>query len=92
MTRLKQSRTLLKTAGDDVVKYSVDRIEEGFAVCEAENGTFENIVLEKLPEGVREGDILLLTEDGFSVLTNETEERRKRIAGLQKSIFTKKKG
>lgn len=92
MTRLKQSRTLLKTAGDDVVKYSVDRIEEGFAVCEAENGTFENIELAKLPEGVREGDILLLTEDGFSVLTNETEERRKRIAGLQKSIFTKKQG
>lgn len=86
------SRALLKKTGDDAVKYFVDRIEEGFAVCEDENGLSGNFELTKLPDGVREGDILLLSDDGFSVLKDETEERRKRIAKLQKSIFKKKDG
>ena len=34
----KQSDTILKAIGDDFLKYSVDRIEEGIAVCEDENG------------------------------------------------------
>ncbi len=87
-----QSRTLLKKTGDDIVKYSVDRIEDGFAVCEDENGTFTNFELAILPENINEGDILLQSENGFSVLTDETEERRQKIAKLQKSIFTKKNG
>lgn len=74
------------------MKYSVDRIEDGFAVCEDENGTFTNFELAILPENIKEGDILLQSENGFSVLTDETEERRQKIAKLQKSIFTKKNG
>ncbi|MBR3835862.1 MAG: DUF3006 domain-containing protein [Clostridia bacterium] len=74
------------------MKYSVDRIEEAFAVCEDENGAFENIGLAALPENVREGDILLKTDDGYTILADETEERRQRLAKLQKSIFTKNNG
>ena len=90
-TRLKQSRTLLKTAGDEVLKYSVDRIEEGFAVCEDENGAFTSFEIAILPENIKEGDIILQSDNRFSVLTDETEERRQKIAKLQKSIFTNKK-
>lgn len=74
------------------MKYSVDRIEEDFAVCEDENGVFENLELSVLPENIKEGDILLQAGNGFSVLADETEEHRQRLAKLQKSIFTKKNG
>ena len=92
MIHLTQSRTLLKKTGVDFVKYSVDRIEEGFAVCEDENGVFVNFELALLPYGIREGDILLQDENGFAVLKDETQERREKLAKLQKSIFTKKNG
>lgn len=71
------------------MKYSVDRIEEGIAVCEDENGESVNFEITKLPEEIKEGDLFLVTEDKIEILPDETADRKKRIADLQKSIFKK---
>ena len=72
------------------MKYSVDRIEEGIAVCEDENGGSVKLEITMLPDGIREGDLFLMTEDKTEILHDETAEKKKRMADLQKSIFTKK--
>lgn len=71
--------------------YTIDRIEECLAVCENSEGNTVNIPLSDLPDNVREGDILRKTDDGFEICADETAERRKKMAKLQSSIFTKKK-
>jgi len=73
------------------MKYTVDRIEEGIAVCEDGNENIVKIQLSLLPDGVKEGDMLEASNDGFVICREETEERRKKMADLQKSIFTKRK-
>lgn len=73
------------------MKYSVDRIEDGIAVCEDENGKSVNFEVAGLPKGIKEGDLFSVTDDKFEILTEETSDRRKKMAELQKSIFTKKK-
>ena len=42
----------------------VDRLEEGFAVCEKEDGSFVNIPLGQIAGAVREGDLLVSLEKG----------------------------
>lgn len=73
------------------MKYSVDRIENGIAVCEDENGESVNFEIAKLPEEIKEGDLFSVTDDKIEILPDETAERRKKMAELQKNIFTKKK-
>lgn len=73
-----------------VLKYSVDRIEEGFAVCEDENGKTVNIEKEKLPENVKEGDLISIDNGEAVILTEETEERRKKLAEKRRALFKKK--
>lgn len=73
------------------MKYTVDRIEGGYAVCEDENEKTVNFELILLPEGIKEGDIIEKTDDRFVICTDETAERRKKMFNLQNSIFTKKR-
>ncbi len=73
------------------MKYSVDRIENGVAVCEDENGNFEKFSVTILPEKICEGDIFTAADGVFTILADETAARKKKIADLQKGIFTRKK-
>ena len=73
-----------------ILKYSIDRIEEGFAVCEDENGKMTNIEISALPEDAREGDIISIENGEALILKDETEERRKRIQQKRKDIFKRK--
>ena len=59
-------------------------------VCEDENGEIVKLETAILPDGIREGDLFLMTEDKTEILPDETAEKKKRMADLQKSIFTKK--
>lgn len=70
------------------MKYIVDRVEKGFAVCEKENMDIVNISLDILPSAVREGSVLLYEDGKYCVLSDEEEERRKRILSLQEEIFS----
>lgn len=73
------------------LKYSVDRIEEGFAVCEDENGKMLNINTDNLPEGVKEGDIISVDDGEAVILTEETQARRKKLAEKRKALFERRK-
>lgn len=58
------------------MKGVIDRFEEGYAVVLTDEGEMFNISREKLPEGAREGDVLIL--DGtIRVDSKETEKRRR---------------
>ena len=69
------------------MKYIVDRIENGFAVCETEEMEIVNISLDILPEDVKEGNVLVFSNGQYALLTDEEEERRKHILSLQDDIF-----
>ena len=73
-----------------MMKYSIDRIEENIAVCEGDDGKTVKLRLDELPENIREGDIIVRTENGYTIDTDETSVRRKKMAEMQKKLFNKK--
>lgn len=71
-----------------MIHYSIDRFEGDFAVCESSGGEFTDILISLLPAGAREGDILVLAEDGKLMLdAEETQRRRDEILRLQADLF-----
>ena len=73
-----------------MMKYSVERIEEKVALCEDDLGKTVKLRLDELPENIREGDIIVRTENGYTIDTDETSVRRKKMAEMQKKLFNKK--
>ena len=73
------------------MKLIVDRIEEGTAVLEKEDLSRIEIPVSELPEGVKEGTVLLY--DGNSYVTDSDEEalRKQRILEKQRMLFKKTK-
>lgn len=64
----------------------VDRIENGYAVCETEQEEKKDILLSETKD-VHEGDVIIL-KDGVYVPDNDkTEVRRKRILALQEDLW-----
>lgn len=72
------------------MKYFVERIENNTAICETDGGEILNMELSRLPADIREGDVIIQTENGFAVDCNETQTRRHKMAELQKNIFKKR--
>ncbi len=67
----------------------VDRIEEGIAVLE-EDGRWFHLPVNTLPEGTKEGSLLVRTENGFA-LDPETEKKlRAEMAERTRRLFGKK--
>lgn len=67
----------------------IDRIEGGFAVAELEDGSHCDIPLDELPEGIREGSVLVKTERGWELDPNEERRRREKAAELTRRLFGK---
>lgn len=74
-----------------MMKYSVERIEDNIALCEDDLGKTIKLRLDELPKGTREGEIIVLTENGYTIDSDETSARRKKMAEMQKKLFNKKK-
>lgn len=72
-------------------KLTVEQIENGIAKCEKEDGTFIEIEVSSLPDGVKSGDILLYQNGEYSVLKEQTDEQKKKMLELQSRLFNKKK-
>lgn len=69
-------------------KLIIDRFEGDFAVCEREDCSMVSIEKNRLPKGVRPGNILKLEEDGSIRLDAEEElRRREMIYRMQESLF-----
>lgn len=72
------------------MKYTIDRVEENIAVCETENGNVL-IPVEKLPENVVSGDILVETGNGFIIDEISTENAREKNFSLFNKLKAKGK-
>lgn len=67
--------------------YIVDRVEEGMAVCEDEQKQMHTFPLTQLPEGTREGDVLICEEGHFTLDTNAREQRAQRIRTKMRRLW-----
>ena len=65
----------------------IDRFEGDFAVCEDENRKMLNIEKTRLPEGVKEGDVLIFQGDKLVIDHDETKRRRERIKKMMDALW-----
>lgn len=72
------------------MRYAVDRFEEEWAVLQDDEGRCRNVERRLLPQGVRQGDVLRETEEGFLPDPEETARRRERARRLEQRL--RKKG
>lgn len=68
-------------------KFTIDRIEEGKAVLECENGEMVSLDVSSLPKNIKEGDILEFSDGSYFLDDEETEKRKKRIRDLMSNLF-----
>ena len=66
--------------------FVIDRIEGSTAVLE-QNGTLQNIPLQELPDGAKEGDMLEQTPDGWVLCPEQAAERRTLLAKRRKQLL-----
>ncbi len=64
----------------------IDRIENGIAVIERD-GSFFEVSLSELPEGAREGSVLVETQDGYALDTDAEKQRRMAAAQRRMRLF-----
>lgn len=65
----------------------IDRFEGEYVVCEKEDGTMVDLKRDTLPEGVNEGDILLVEDDKITIDEISTLERKERIKKLMDDLW-----
>lgn len=70
-----------------MMKYSIDRFEEQFAVLIGTQGEKQIVSREKLPENAAEGDILLFNGTAYILNRSETEEKRGKARKLINRLF-----
>ena len=69
-------------------KLIIDRFEGTYAICEDQEKKMFAISLNELPQGAKPGDVLQISGAGeLSVDQEETQRRRKKMAGLQSTLF-----
>ncbi len=69
-------------------KLCVDRIEGNIVVCEDEDNNIIKISLLNLPKDVKEGNVLIVYDDGKVELDYETEKvRKEKMISLQNNLF-----
>ena len=69
------------------MKYIIDRLEEGLAICETEARERITVPVSHLPENVKEGDVLQAQDGLFSLDTEETDKRRKEMKKKLMDLF-----
>ena len=69
--------------------FIIDRIEGNLAVCEDSTRSTVNILLEKLPHNVREGDCIICENGQYIIDENETQRRREENIKLLRKLMKK---
>ncbi len=69
------------------MKVIVDRIEENFAVCEMEEGTMLNIIIDILPQNITDGTVLNIDGEVITIDEEETEKLKKAAQKLLEDLF-----
>lgn len=71
-----------------MTKFTIDRFEGNYAICEQEDQSTVSVPKYKLPLGCKEGDCLVLDEDGmFQPDREEKTVKEKRIRDKMNRIF-----
>ena len=71
-------------------KLIIDREEGNIAICETEEKEMIQICIERLPTNSKEGDCIILLEDGSIVKDeNRTKERKQILQNLMESLWEK---
>lgn len=66
----------------------VDRIENNIVVLEANDKTHLDVPLSLFPDTVKEGDVVILREDGtYKTDEAKTKVRKAKLFKMQKKIF-----
>ena len=73
------------------MRYTVDRIVENTAVLEGENKDFINVSLKELPEGIRDGSVLVYKDGVFEADAEYEMQRRKAMLEKQQRLLNRKK-
>ena len=68
-------------------RFTVDRIENGRAVLECENGDFVSLDVKSLPKNIKDGDVLNFEHGSCFFNAEETERRSKKIKKLMQALF-----
>ena len=69
------------------MKYIIDRLEEGLAICETELRKRISVPVSHLPKGIKEGDVLREEEGRFSLDSEETDKRRREMKKTLMDLF-----
>lgn len=69
--------------------YVVDRIEEGFAVCENKNGRQLDLEISHFKDlkNIKQGDVVVEENGTYRISQELTKERRKKIIDLQNDLW-----
>ena len=73
------------------MKYSIDRIDNGVAVMITENGERRISPVTLLPDGCKEGSVLLEKDGKFLHDLPAETKRRRRFFLLQRRVFKKQR-
>ena len=65
----------------------IERIEEDIVVIENGNGDHFEVLKNKFPENIKEGDFVLKSEDNYIIDADKTTELRKKNTELQNSLW-----
>ena len=66
--------------------FVIDRIEGSVSVLE-QDGTLQDIPLQALPDGAKEGDMLEQTAEGWRLCPEQTAERRTQLAKRRSKLL-----
>lgn len=69
------------------VKYIVDRIEGNIAVLEDDDKETINVLIDILPEGIKEGTILEHIKDKFIIDKKSTNRRKEKFDKMMDDLF-----
>jgi hypothetical protein len=69
------------------LKYTIDRFEGDFAVCEATDQRMVDIPFEELPEDVSEGDVLIYVDGCYKIDLGSTQKTKERIQAKMSALI-----
>ncbi len=72
-----------------MIKVTIDRFEGDLAVCEKADRTMLNIPRNEIPPEAREGDILIIEDNGIKLDIAGTKARKREISDRMKKLWRK---
>ncbi len=69
------------------MRYTIDRFEGKYAVCENETGEMINLPAEQLPEKAKEGDIIIESNGIYTVDCVASNKAKAEIEKLMDDVF-----